>query len=214
MYAHTRPIITHCNYRQLSLVLTLCLLVLPAHADTLKSSTIESFLASLQDMESIFYELEENEPKAELADDAESDDEVWSMDFTRMYSRLAEEMSKNPPVQRKLNAVAERHGFENLEQWGQTGDRIYTAYMAINMEGQPAMDMEAMENYMGSMEALPDADRQEIRTRMEAIVKSNEVIRNVPTRDIEAVRPYVTEIMALYRMEEDGSQIKGGTEQK
>ncbi|PHQ25162.1 hypothetical protein CLH62_12505 [Marinobacter guineae] len=196
MYAHARRILTRCNYRQLSLAITLCLLVVPTHASTLKSSTIESFIASLQDMRAIFDDSAENELAEEFTD---NDD--WNMDLTRVYSDMVEELGNHPPTQRKVSAVAERHGFESLEQWGQIGDRIFTAYMAINMEGQPAMDTGAMENYMASIENLPEADKQNIRTMMEGAVQSNEVVRNAPVRDIEAVRPYIAEITALHEME-------------
>ena len=196
MHAHARRILTRCNYRQLVLALTLCLLVMPAHASDLKSSTIESFLSSLQDMQTIFDDSEENELEESFADD---DD--WNMDLTRAYSDMVEELGNHPPTQRKVSAVAERHGFENLEQWGRIGDRIFTAYMAIQAEGQPAMDTGAMENYMALMENLPEAEKQNIRKMMESTVRSNEVIRNAPVRDIEAVRPYTDEITALYDME-------------
>ncbi|WP_417568286.1 hypothetical protein [Marinobacter sp.] len=195
MYAHARRILTYCNYRQLTLAITLCLLVVPAHASDLRSSTIESFLASLQDMQSIFDDSEASEPDEEFTG---SDD--WNIDFTRMYSGMVDELSNHPPTQRKVGAVAERHGFESLEQWGRIGDRIFTAYMAIHAEGQPAVDTGAMENYMALMENLPEAEKQNIRKMMESTVRSNKVIRNAPVRDIEAVRPYADEIMALHEM--------------
>ncbi len=196
MYAHARRILSRCNYRQLSFAITLCLLVVPAHASTLKSSTIESFLASLQDMRAIFDDSEAGEPDEEFTDNAD-----WNMDFTSMYSGMVEELGNHPPTQRKVSALAERHGFESLEQWGRIGDRIFTAYMAIHAEGQPAMDTGAMENYMALMENLPEAEKQNIRKMMESTVRSSEVIRNAPVRDIEAVRPYADEIMALHEME-------------
>jgi hypothetical protein len=196
MYDHARRIIIHGNYRQLSLALMLCLLVLPAQAADLSSSTIQSFLASVQDMELVSDDSEENAVEESFAED---DD--WDTDFSRMYSGMVEEVSNHPPTLRKVSAVAEHHGFKNLEQWGRIGDRIFTAYMAINMEGQPAMDMGAMENYMASLENLPEADIQNIRSMMEGAVKSHEVVRNTPVRDIEAVRPHMAELMALYEME-------------
>lgn len=196
MYAHARHILTRCNYRQLSFAVTLCLLVVPAHASDLKSSTIESFLSSLQDVQAIFEDSGESELDEEFTDNAD-----WNMDFTSMYSDMVEELGNHPPTQRKVSAVAERHGFENLEQWGRIGDRIFTAYMAIQAEGQPAMDTGAMENYMALMENLPETEKQNMRKMMESTVRSNEVIRNAPARDIEAVRPYTDEITALYDME-------------
>lgn len=196
MYAHARHILTHCNYRQLSFAITLCLLFVPAHASDLKSSTMESFLASVKDMDTILDDSEENGLEESFADD---DD--WNMDFSRAYSGMVEELGNHPPTLRKVSAVVKRHGFENLEQWGRIGDRIFSAYMAINMEGQPPMGTGAMENYMASIEGLPEADIQNIRTMMESAVKYNEVVRNTPVRDIEAVRPYMAELMALYDME-------------
>lgn len=153
------------------LALMLCLVIAPAQAGALTGNTIESFIASLQDMEAVFED-------------------------------SGEEVSKHPPTQRGLSAVAKRHGFSNLDEWASAGDRIYTAYMAISMEGQPAMDESGMESYMASLEQLPEEERNNIRTMMESAIESNKTIRNAPREDIEAVRPYIDEITALH-MQED-----------
>jgi len=195
MHIHAPRINIHRKSLQLSMVFTLCLLVMPAMAANLKSSTIESFLASHQDVTNVLEQTAGNQA-TEF-----SDEDDWNMDFTSAYSGLAEELSNHPPTFRKVSDVVERHGFANLEQWSQIGDRIYTAYMAINMEGQPAVEPGAMENYMASLEGLPEADLQNIRTMMESAVGSSEKARNAPVQDIEAVRPYLAKIQALYETE-------------
>lgn len=195
MNAQARGVNVHRNCLQLSMVFTLCLLVMPAMAGSLKTSTIESFIASNQEVVTIL------DRTAANAATEFSEDEAWGLDFTSVYSGLVGELRNHPPTFRKVSGVVERHGFENLEQWGQMGDRIFAAYMAINMEGQPAADRGAMENYMASIEGLPEADLQNIRTMMEGAISSSEVARNAPVRDIEAVRPFITELKTLYETE-------------
>lgn len=195
MHSHATRIHINRAYLQLSMVFTLCLLVMPAMADSLKSSTIESFLASKQEVVTVLERTAENQPTGF------SDDETWNMDFTSVYSGLVDELRNHPPTFNKVNGVVERYGFESLSQWSQIGDRIFSAYMAMNMEGQPAFDTGAMENYMSSIESLPEADLQNMRTMMEGAISSSEMARNAPAEDIEAVRPYVAELKALYETE-------------
>lgn len=195
MHSHATRIHINRAYLQLSMVFTLCLLVMPAMADSLKSSTIESFLASKQEVVTVLERTAEHQPTGF------SDDETWNMDFTSVYSGLVDELRNHPPTFNKVNGVVERYGFESLSQWSQIGDRIFSAYMAMNMEGQPAFDTGAMENYMSSIESLPEADLQNMRTMMEGAISSSEMARNAPAEDIEAVRPYVAELKALYETE-------------
>lgn len=184
----------HCF--QLVWAVALYFVVAPSQASTLTDSTIESFMASLQDMQAIFEDSGEDSLDEEIADDDDMD-----MDFTSVYSGMVEELSNHPPTQRKVSAIAKRHGFESLTDWARAGDRIYTAYMAINMEGQPAMDGGAMESYMASLEHMPEEEKNNIRRMMGSAIKSNDRIRNAPTEDIEAVRPYLDELTALHEME-------------
>lgn len=199
MHTHTRCIPTHVHFSQILLALTLCLMIAPVQASGLERTTIESFIASLQGMEAIF------EDSGEEALDEEFEDDDMDMDFTRIYSSMVEELSNHPPTQREVSAIAKRHGFKSLAEWGRTGDRIYTAYLAITMEGQPSMDHSEMEGYLSSLESpqMPEAEIEAMRQMMEGAIKSNEAIRNAPREDIEAVRPYTEEITALHEMEAD-----------
>lgn len=197
MHTHAARTDIHRHCLQLSMVFTLCLLVMPAMADSLKSSTIKSFMASQQEVTTVLDQIAGNQ-----ATDFSDDDEDWNMDFTSVYSGFVDELSNHPPTLKKVSDVVESHGFENLEQWSRIGDRIFTAYMAIDMEGQPAVDTGAMESYMASLEeGLPEADMQNIRTMMEGAISSSEMARNAPVRDIEAVRPHIAEVRALYETE-------------
>lgn len=193
-HMHFSP--TPVHFFQTLLALILCLAIAPAQAEALTGKTIKSFMASLQDMEAVFEDSGEDVP------DEEFEDDDMAIDFTRIYSGMVEEVSKHPPTQRKISAVAKRHGFGNLDEWARTGDRIYTAYMAITMEGQPVMDESEMEGYMASLKQLPEEERNNIRMMMEGAIESNKAARNAPREDIEAVRPYVDEITALHMEEE------------
>lgn len=197
MFTHARSGAVRGHCFQLVLAVVLYFVVAPSQASTLTDSRIESFMASLQDMQAIFEDSGEYSLDEELADDEDDMD----MDFANVYSSMVEELSNHPPTQRKVSAIAKRHGFESLAEWARSGDQIYTAYMAINMEGQPAMDESAMENYMASLEHMPEEEKNNIRRMMGNAIKSNESIRNAPTEDIEAVRPYLDEITALHDMD-------------
>ena len=195
MYTHVRRILSHCRFHQLTLAITLCLLVVPTQAAGLDDAIIESYLSSLKDIRPIMDDAEVIEPDSEHAD-YNASNRGFGSTYPRSSS-MAEELRKHPPTYRKFSAIVERYGFESLEEWEQVGNRISAAYMAINMEGLPAFDTSAMESYMPSMEDLPAADQEYMRNMMESSAMFNRAARHAPTQDIEAVRPYTDEIMAL-----------------
>lgn len=201
MPVHSHFDITLIPSSLIAWTLTLCFLAAPAHAQTLNSSTIEPFIASLIELQTVLEESGEGTPDETFEDEDGSD-----TDPTKAFTSLAEELDNHPPTKDKVSSMVKRHGFSSLAEWAQTGDRIYTAYMAINMGDQPEMDgmmdENAIEDYMTSVgDVMSDARKKEIRAMMESAMKSNEAINNAPSEDIEAVRPYADKITAINEMD-------------
>ncbi len=201
MPAHSHFDITLIPSSLIAWTLTLCFLAAPAHAQTLNSSTIEPFIASVIELQTILEGAEEGTP-----DETFEDEDDNCTDPTKAFTSLAKELGNHPPTKDKVSSMVKRHGFSSLAEWAQTGDRIYTAYMAINMEDQPMMDgmmdENAIEDYMASVgDVMSDARKKEIRAMMESAMKSNEAINNAPSEDIEAVRPYADKITAINEMD-------------
>ncbi|WP_166256932.1 hypothetical protein [Marinobacter salicampi] len=194
-FGATRPL-------SLSLFWTLMLglIIAPAHAYALSGPKVESFIASIKEVHTIV----ENYEGSPLEDELDEDDED-DLDYTNAYSSLVSHLDEEPPLKREVSAAARRHGFSTLSEWGRTGDQVFSAFMAIGLEGQPAMDEAGIESYLASMEAaqLPEEDMQEMRRSMASLLEANRKLRQVPKADIEAVRPHVDELMAIHMVDED-----------
>lgn len=180
--------------------LMLGLIIAPAHAYALSGPTVEAFIASVKEIHKIGDDYE-GKPLEEGLDEDEEDE----LDFSNVYSTLVRELDEEPPLKRKISATARRHGFSNLTEWARTGDQVFSAFMAMGLEGQPAMDEAGIESYLASMEEaqLPEADMQEMRRTMASLLEANRKLRQVPKADIAAVRPYVDELMAIHMEDED-----------
>ncbi|MCX2794040.1 hypothetical protein OQJ62_03780 [Microbulbifer thermotolerans] len=191
----------HGYFLRFMCALAFCLTALTAQASTLKDAAIESYIASAKEVYTVlgFFE---KEPEDEDVIDNSADDDNWPVnmesEFNGSASALVKEMRKHPPTFQKVEAIVKRHGFNDLEEWADIGDRVDLAYWAISLEGQSfGIDPAAMESYMkslGEIGGMPAANMESLRGIMESSLKMNEAIRNVPKEDIEAVRPYVDQI--------------------
>lgn len=172
-----------------------------AQARPLTNDDVEAFLATFKEMQTVLGD----EEHSGVEDQIEADGGDMTMDFTSLYSGFVEEIRKHPPTTEKMTSMVQNHGFKNLDAWADVGDRVYSAYLAINMDGQPSMTQDEVDQYMASMDSaqIPEAEKSRMRNMMESAVESNKALRNVPEEDIEAVRPYAEQITELQMPEDD-----------
>ncbi|QSP95741.1 hypothetical protein LPB19_04830 [Marinobacter salinisoli] len=154
-------------------------------AEPLTDDTIQSFMQSLNDVKSIEAELDELTKGI--------DKEAEMPDFSRIFSASVENMEGEPAYDR-LEEHVEEYGFDDLTEWSSIGDRIYQAWMAIEMEGQEPAEKEQMEQALAELEAatqLTPEQKAQMRAMMENAVNAMESAKQAPAEDIEAVRPHV-----------------------
>lgn len=169
----------------LALAFLLALMSPLAQAEELTDETITSFVQSLNDVKSIEAELDE------LTKDIDNKSDM--PDFSRIFSASVEKMEGEAAYNRLEEHVKE-YGFDSLPEWSAIGDRIYRAWMAIEMEGQPPAEKAEMDKALAELEAatqLSPEQKAQMRAMMDNAVNAMESARDAPEEDIEAVRPHV-----------------------
>jgi len=156
-------------------------------AQGLSDQTISSFIDSLKAAEQLEPEFED------LSDDMDSQNDGTMPDFSRIFSDSLKELEGHQAYG-QLEDLVQDHGFGSLEEWAATGDRIFQAWMAIEMEQQSSAAQQEMSAAMAEIENNPNMTAQQkaqMRAMMEGAMGAMQSASNAPPEDIKAVRPHV-----------------------
>lgn len=164
-----------------------------SQADTLSDQRVASFIESVRAAQTLAPEFEELERRMD------NQNESTMPDFSRIVSDSLEQM-KGHEAYGRLEDVVQDHGFDNLESWGATGDRVFQAWMAIEMAEQNPAARREMEAALAEMENSPHMtaeQKAQMRAMMESAMGAMQSASNAPAEDIEAVRPHVEALRQL-----------------
>ncbi|MEQ5816558.1 hypothetical protein J3362_13675 [Marinobacter sp. NFXS11] len=169
--------------------------LLPAQsqAETLSDQRVASFIESVRAAQTLAPEFEELERQMD------NQNENAMPDFSRIVSESLEQMKGHEAYDR-LEDVVQDHGFDSLESWGATGDRVFQAWMAIEMAEQKPAARQEMESALAEMENSPHMtaeQKAQMRAMMEGAMGAMQSASNAPAEDIEAVRPHVEALRQL-----------------
>jgi hypothetical protein len=156
-------------------------------AQGLSDQTISSFIDSLKAAEQLEPEFED------LSEDMDSQNDGTMPDFSRIFSDSLKELEGHQAYG-QLEDLVQNHGFNSLEDWAATGDRIFQAWMAIEMEQQSPAAQQEMSAAMAEIENNPNMTAQQkaqMRAMMEGAMGAMQSASNAPPADIKAVRPHV-----------------------
>jgi hypothetical protein len=188
-YFHLQDRYSH--YLKLALVLAfiLPLLSFSAYAQELTDNKIQSFITTLEEaaaMEPEFEELNNSQDKE-------------TPDFSRIFSSSIEDL-KGQDLYVRLESMVQSHGFKNLKEWATTGDRIYSAWIAVEMEDQSPAIRGEMESALAEIENNPDMNAQQkaqMRAAMETALGFTQQASAASSADIEAVKPHLKALRAI-----------------
>lgn len=177
----------------------LLMIALPLQAEKLTDLQIEAFIASMA-------ELQEKEADFEAAaPDMENGDPASLPDMDTLISDNIQRM-KGHVLYDQVNTIVQQHGFEGVEQWGRTGDRILNAYVAVNMGAESKQIRNEMAEALREIENNPDltpAQKEQMKNMLGGAVSSLEQMVTAPQEDIRAIQPYVTELHRVLETEEE-----------
>ena len=167
-------------------------LIVPAlvQAAPLTEQRVQSFIETMEDTES----LEDEFPELAEMDDNEVED------MSQIFTSSVQKLDEHPEALERLNELTRQFGFSNAQDWADTGDRIFSAMMAINLQEMPA-DQRARMEQQSSPENMPrhlsEAQKAEIQQMFSAMQSMLEAAKNVPQSDIDAVRPHMDQLQSM-----------------
>ncbi len=169
------------------------LFAVSSHAQSLSDQNISSFIESLKAAEKLEPEFED------LSGEMDGEDDGSMPDFSRIFSDSLDEL-KGHEAYSRLEELARDHGFSNLDEWASTGDRVFRAWMAIEMEQQNPDARQEMNTALAEIENNPNMtaeQKAQMRAMMESAMGAMQSASNAPAADVEAVRPHVNALRAL-----------------
>lgn len=168
-----------------NLIMLAVLVLIPckASAQELTSTTIEAYLAGMQEI--IQY----------LDSQGLMDESSEAMETSRWESYATSQ---------HVASIINKYGF-NVETFGDVHLRIIQAYAAIKMAEHGAemdADMAQAREEIMSNPYMDDAQKQQMLQNLEMAQAQYRVYQNVPEADKNAVRPYTDRIEQVYNIED------------
>ncbi|MDX1756237.1 MAG: hypothetical protein R3175_09280 [Marinobacter sp.] len=173
------------------LLIWLICLASQASAQSLSDSQIQNFIASLVELNAMEDEF------ADLKLEMEQEQGRQEMpDFEHPISDSIHRIEGHPEFD-TFKDVIEGHGFDSPAEWGATGDRIFRAWMAIEMESQGATVDQDVAKALAEIDNNPhmtQAQKDQMRAMMGGAMAAMEQARNAPEEDIRALRPHLDDL--------------------
>lgn len=164
-----------------------------AAAQSLTDGDIENFIDSLVELNS----MEDEFADLELEMERQSEQGADTMpDFEHLISDSISKIEDHPSFD-KFRDVIEDNGFDNPTEWGETGDRIFRAWMAIEMENQSPTVNADMARALEEIENNPNmtqAQKDQMKAMMGSAISAMEQASNAPAGDVEALRPHLQQL--------------------
>lgn len=164
-----------------------------AVADTLTERDVKNFISSLEALQDMEGEL------ADLADEINqepADPTAGMPDLSHLFSDAVGRMEGHPQFEQFADIV-EDNGFDSANAWGETGDRVFRAWMAIEMEGQSVAARQEMANAIAEIDNTPNLSAEQkaqMKAMMQGAVSMMEQASDAPEADVQALRPHLEEL--------------------
>src|SRR5690606_392207 len=134
-------------------------------AQELTDKTVRSFVEVMESMEPL---TEKHTAFLDELEEQESDEEP---EFSALMPSGIE-ASKGHPAHEDRDDLVQQHGSPSAEAWAQTGDQVMQAWMALEMENQPAGMMEQMQASMEQIENAPHLTPEQ-KTELKAMMQGS-----------------------------------------
>ncbi|WP_404366681.1 hypothetical protein [Marinobacter sp.] len=178
------------------------MVALPLQAEKLTDLQIESFIASMEELQEKEADFEAAAPDMENGDPASlpSMDTLISDNIKRMKGHVLYD---------QVDTIVQQHGFEGVEHWGKMGDRILNAYVAANMGAESREVRNEMAETLREIENSPDLtppQKEQMKNMLGGAVSSLEQMVTAPQEDIEAIKPHMGALHRVLETEENGKR--------
>ncbi|SDX01863.1 hypothetical protein [Marinobacter mobilis] len=164
-----------------------------AVAETLTEQDVKNFINSLEALQELEGEF------AELADDMNQEPDNGDPaipDLGHLFSDAVGRMEGHPQFE-QFSAIVKDNGFGNASDWGETGDRVFRAWMAIEMQGQSRAAHQDVANAIAEIDRNPSLtaeQKAQMKAMMQGAMSMMEQASDAPEADIRALRPHMEEL--------------------
>lgn len=184
------------------LVFVFMMLIMATHAwsASLAEADVENFISSLKEIQVLGQQYDDlNNLDDELELDAE---EEMKMPENPMSDSL--ERIRGHEIYGRIQNVVRDHGFSDAEEWANVGDRVFRAYISLDLEDEkPAMRAE-MEDALREIEENPhmsDHQKTQMKQMIENVMSSVEEMTDAPEADTDVVKGHMDELRQLLETE-------------
>ncbi len=161
-------------------------------AEPLTDAQIRNFIDSMGEMQT----LAEKHDDALLAELENESKGMQGQDWSRIFSSSLEQ-AKGTGIYNDIEDIAKANGFDNAEEYGRVGDKVFHAMMASEMGGK-ATEMQAeMARAMEEIERNPNmsaTQKKQMQDMMRGSMGMMESVTDAPEADIRALRPHMNEL--------------------
>lgn len=165
----------------LGLVATMAVSGPVAASETLTDADVKRFAASMTDLQ----EVAERHRLDELATEHQPGQAISTTPMSDAVAQL-----RGHAAYSDATAVMRRHGFADSSAWGQVGDRVFRAYMAISIERESPDAHQEMQRALAEIEQNPqlsEEQRRMMREMMAGAMGSMQAAIEAPAADKAAV---------------------------
>jgi len=164
--------------------------------DALTSNTVRSFISSLRDLEQLGKKYE-NDPAFATESSLSMDQAIQRMQSP--FSTVSHAMHGSKAYDEYISLL-KRNGFNSPEQWSQTGNRIYRAMAAVQIEKEMPSDMDqqiAQAQQQMKSNGMSAEQQKMMLDMMSASQQMMQQFRDVPQADRDVVKPFIAEFEQL-----------------
>jgi predicted metalloendopeptidase len=177
------------------IVFVLMLFAVAGHAgnDPLTDNQVENFISTMKEIHPMFEEYDDLD---------EIDDETIDPDNFEIGMAEEMEMLKGHEIYGRIENVVQNHGFSDIGEWGNTGDRIMNAFFSIMFEKDAPVARAQMEQAFRDIDENPyfsSDQKEEIKSKYkESTEKLIEAFLFAPEEDMEVVRRHNDALHKLF----------------
>ena len=166
----------------------LCVSVAAAQDGPLSEGRINAFMASMLDLEAWG---DAHEDDIEDLDDLFSE-QAMSGDFTNPFA-AATRIIESQSWAGEVKDIIRSHGFDGLEDWARTGNRIFMAYMAVQMDANKSEMDAGMAEALKQIEnsGMSEDEKERMRQMLQGANQMASMYAEVPAADKKAVIPFL-----------------------
>ena len=164
-----------------------------AQAQALTAANVEGFIRSIQEIRPLY---DQSDSQQDINNDTvDADDKNWNI----------RDWLAQAALEPRVLAILKKHGF-TPEDWSETATRVMQAYTTIRLGSEGLNARAQMQAGLAQLEQQPGLSAEQkamLRQQMQqGMQQMDQLLEEAPKADQDAVRPFMTQLDAVFEVEE------------